>query len=160
SLDDFDTTDWRYGDRRTRPERPIPLPPTDRDNITVLLHDGGGNRGETVRYLERIIEWARANGYTFHTLPQVSQQVLEGTTRDGPRLWGRQGSSACRAAWFWPQSALHALFFLAVISVALGGLVNVTLALARHVRHRARFADLPPDFEGPPVSVVIAAYNE
>ncbi|HEX6420357.1 MAG TPA: bifunctional polysaccharide deacetylase/glycosyltransferase family 2 protein [Acidimicrobiales bacterium] len=160
SLDDFDTTDWRYGDRRTRPADPIPLPSTHMDNITVLLHDGGGNRAETVRYLERIIDWGRANGYTFHTLPQVSEEVLDGTARQAPTVWDHQAYYAFRAVWFWPQNALHALFLLAVLSVAVGGLVNVALAVARRVRHRKRFADLPEDFEGPPVSVVIAAYNE
>lgn len=160
SLDDFDTTDWRYGDSSTRPDEPIPLPSTDMDNITVLLHDGGGDRAETVAYLERIIEWARANGYTFHSQPQVSEEVHDGTARGTPSLWDRQVYYGFRVAWFWPQTVLHGLFLLAVASVAIGGLVNVVLALIRRVWRRRRFSDLPDDFEGPAVSVVIAAYNE
>jgi len=37
----------------------------------VLLHDGGGNRSETVRALPRIIEGARARGFRFVTLDEV-----------------------------------------------------------------------------------------
>lgn len=160
SLDDFDTTDWRYGDRRNRPKPPIPLPPPDMDNITVLLHDGGGNRAETVAYVESIIEWGRANGYTFHSLPQVSQEVRDGTRAGAPSLWDHGVHYGFRAVWFWPGTALHALFLLALASVVIVGLINVALALIRRFRHRRRFAGIPADFEGPPVSVVIAAYNE
>lgn len=32
---------------------------------TVLLHDGGGNRAQTVEALERLLPWLRANGYAF-----------------------------------------------------------------------------------------------
>ncbi|HEX6423713.1 MAG TPA: glycosyltransferase [Acidimicrobiales bacterium] len=160
SLDDFDTTDWRYGDRRSRPADPIPLPPTTMDNITVLLHDGGGNRAETVAYLERIIRWGKDNGYTFHSLPQVSDEVRDGTGHGTATIWDHQVFYAYQAMWFWPETALHALFLLAVVSVALGGLVNVALAVTRRLRQRRRFAGLASDVDGPPVSVVIAAYNE
>lgn len=160
SLDDFDTTDWRYGDRRSRPSEPIPLPPTTMDNITVLMHDGGGNRAETVAYLERIIRWGRDNGYTFHSLPQVSQEVNDATTKGGSSIWDQQVYYGYRAMWFWPEAALHGLFLLAVASVAIGGLVNVALALARRLRYRRRFAGLANDHDGPQVSVVIAAFNE
>ena len=160
SLDDFDTADWRYGDRHDRPAEQIPLPSASMDNITVLMHDGGGNRAETVAYLERIIEWGRANGYTFHSLPQVSQEVRDGTTTGTPSVWDHLVYYGFRAEWFWPQTALHGLFLLAVVSVVVGGLVNVALALVRRLRHRRRFAGLAADFEGPPVSVVIAAHNE
>ena len=160
SIEDFDTTDWQYGRRRGRPSEPIPLPPPTMDNITMLLHDGGGNRAETVAYLERIIQWGRDNGYTFHSLPQVSQEASDGTTHSAPDIWDREVYYGFRAMWIWPQSALHGLFLLAVVSVALGGLVNVALAVTRRLRYRRRFAGLANDFEGPQVSIVIAAFNE
>jgi biofilm PGA synthesis N-glycosyltransferase PgaC len=160
SLGDFDTTDWRYGDRHDRPSEQIPVPPASADNVTVLLHDGGGNRAETVAYVERVIEWGRANGYTFHSLPQVSQEVRDGTDTVAPSAWDLMTFYGFRAVWFWPRTALHVLFLLAVVSVAVGGLVNVALVLIRRIRHRGRFAGLPQDVEGPSVSVVIAAHNE
>jgi peptidoglycan/xylan/chitin deacetylase (PgdA/CDA1 family) len=84
SEDDFDTNDWRYSDAARRPATPIPFPPTTMDNVTVLLHDGGGNRAQTVAYLQRLIPWARAQGYTFQSLPQVSAQVNAGTSHGAP----------------------------------------------------------------------------
>ncbi|MEU9048206.1 MULTISPECIES: polysaccharide deacetylase family protein [unclassified Kitasatospora] len=32
---------------------------------TILLHDGGGNRTQTVEALEQLLPWLKANGYTF-----------------------------------------------------------------------------------------------
>lgn len=160
SLDDFDTNDWKYGDGRTRPQSSMPLPRATSDNITVLLHDGGGNRAETVEYLDRIIEWGRANGYTFHSLPQVSQEVADGTSRGPSSLWDYLVYYSYRAVWFWPGRLLQGLFLLAVVSVAAGGLLNVSLALVRRARVRRRFAAVPDQHSGPPVSVVIAAFNE
>jgi biofilm PGA synthesis N-glycosyltransferase PgaC len=90
SEDDFDTSDWMYGDAATRPAKPIPLPPTSMDNITILLHDGGGNRAYTLAYLQRLIPWAQANGYTFQSLPQVSPQVKAGLSHGAPSVWDRE----------------------------------------------------------------------
>lgn len=160
SLDDFDTNDWKYGDNRTRPQTPMPLPPATSDNITVLLHDGGGNRAETLAYLERIIEWGRGNGYTFHSLPQVSQEIADATSRGPASVWDHLVYQSYRAIWVWPGYLLQGLFVLAVVSVAGGGLLNVSLALVRRVRVRRRLAAVPEQQSGPPVSAVIAAYNE
>ncbi|HEX6498421.1 MAG TPA: glycosyltransferase [Micromonosporaceae bacterium] len=160
SVEDFDTNDWQYGKPETRPATPIPFPPTDQDNITILLHDGGGNRAETVAYLERLIPWARAHGYTFHSLPQVSPPARDGTTDAGPSVWDRETFWYYRAVYSWPNQLLNFLFVLAIASVVVGGLVNVMLALFRRFRYRRRFAGWPDDFAGPEVSVVLAAYNE
>jgi peptidoglycan/xylan/chitin deacetylase (PgdA/CDA1 family) len=35
----------------------------------ALMHDGGGNRSQSVRALERILRTLSMNGYTFKTLP-------------------------------------------------------------------------------------------
>lgn len=160
SLDDFDTNDWRYGDPETEPATPIPFPSFDQDNLTILLHDGGGNRAATLNYLEQLIPWAIGNGYTFHSLPQVSQEVRNGTRQVGPSVWDRETYLAYRIRWHGANALLRLLFLFAVVFVVVGGLVNVGLALFRRHRYRRRFNDLPPDFAGPTVSVVIPAYNE
>ena len=67
--------------RRHAPGDAHALPPTTMDNITVLLHDGGGNRAADLAYLQRLIPWARAQGYAFQSLPQVSPQVKAGLSR-------------------------------------------------------------------------------
>jgi biofilm PGA synthesis N-glycosyltransferase PgaC len=100
SIEDFDTNDWQFGDPATRPRTPILFPPDTMDNITMLLHDGGGNRAATVAYLKRLIPWARAHGYTFHSLTQVSQDVSDRSVVRGANLWtarrsGRSKRGGC-----------------------------------------------------------------
>ncbi|MEV4500523.1 polysaccharide deacetylase family protein [Streptomyces klenkii] len=36
-----------------------------KEGPTVLFHDGGGNRGQTVAALERLLPWFKEQGYTF-----------------------------------------------------------------------------------------------
>ena len=49
----------------------------------VLLHDGGGFRGNTVAALPRIIAWYRANGYQFVDLTGASGLPSSSTDFDG-----------------------------------------------------------------------------
>jgi peptidoglycan/xylan/chitin deacetylase (PgdA/CDA1 family) len=37
----------------------------------ILLHDGGGNRWQTVAALPAIIEWCQLHGFRFVTLQQL-----------------------------------------------------------------------------------------
>jgi cellulose synthase/poly-beta-1,6-N-acetylglucosamine synthase-like glycosyltransferase/peptidoglycan/xylan/chitin deacetylase (PgdA/CDA1 family) len=160
SEDDFDTNDWKYSDAATRPATPMPLPPTTMDNITVLLHDGGGNRAETLAYLERLIPWGRAQGYTFQSLPQVSPQVKAGLSHGDPSLWDRETVVLAQGIWVWPNQLMQALFVFALASVGALGLLNIGLAIARRVRWRRRRMPARGCTMGLPVAVVVAAYNE
>lgn len=160
SMEEFDTNDWKYGDAATRPKSPPPFPPATADNITLLLHDGGGNRSETVAYLQRLIPWARAHGYKFQSLVQVSPQVQAGTSRGAPSIWDREAYWGAEAIWSWPTALIQLLFWLAVISVVGGGGLNTLLAVGRRFRRARRFAGPRGSITQPEVSVVIAAYNE
>jgi biofilm PGA synthesis N-glycosyltransferase PgaC len=160
SEDDFDTSDWMYGEASTRPKTPIPLPPTTMDNVTILLHDGGGNRAYTLEYLQRLIPWARANGYTFQSLPQVSPQVKAGLSHGAPSVWDRETLIVAQGIWVWPNELMQALFFLALTSVGALGLLNISLAVARRRRRCHKRLPARRCTTGPPVAVVIAAYNE
>jgi cellulose synthase/poly-beta-1,6-N-acetylglucosamine synthase-like glycosyltransferase/peptidoglycan/xylan/chitin deacetylase (PgdA/CDA1 family) len=159
SIEDFDTNDWQYGDPATRPRAPIPLPPDSMDNITMLLHDGGGNRAATVGYLKRLIPWAKAHGYTFHSLPQVSQVVSTRSVRQSPNIWDRATLWTFQARWLLPNALLRLLFWIAMVSVVVGGMTNVVIAAGRDIRQRR--LNQPREVRaGPPVSAVVAAYNE
>ena len=65
---DVDTLDW------TKPGVPKIL-----DNLQrhigrasiVLMHDGGGNRSQTIAALPKMIDWLKAQGYTFVTVDQL-----------------------------------------------------------------------------------------
>ncbi|HEX3271094.1 MAG TPA: bifunctional polysaccharide deacetylase/glycosyltransferase family 2 protein [Ktedonobacterales bacterium] len=160
SEDDFDTSDWRYGDAAKRPSQPIPLPPTTMDNMTILLHDGGGNRAYTLAYLQRLIPWARAHGYQFQSLPQVSPEVNAGLSHGAPSPWDRETLLFADAVWVWPNGLMQALFILALVSVVALTAFNILLAVTRKVRRRRRAIPVPDGLTGPSVTVVVAAYNE
>lgn len=160
STEEFDTNDWMYGDPALRPKTPIPLPPTTADNLTILLHDGGGNRAATLAYLERLIPWALAQGYHFYSLPQISPQVVTGTHHITPSVWDSETFWMYQALWAWPNQLIGFLFAFAILSVVISGGLNVLLAVGRRVRRRRRLVSQHVWTTGPPVSVVIAAYNE
>jgi len=162
SMDEFDTNDWQYGDPALRPKTPIPLPSANVDNLTILLHDGGGNRSATIAYLKRLIPWALAHGYTFHSLPQVSPQVAAGTKQISPAVWDYETLWLYQALWVWPNTLIVILFVLSLLSVVAGGGINLTLAVfrrARCARHPFSWASESSETRLP-VSVAIAAYNE
>lgn len=164
SLDEFDTQDWKYGDLALRPQSAIPLPPLTANNLTILLHDGGGDRAATVAYLERLIPWALAHGYHFDSLAEASPQVRADTQAVVPTFWDHEVVWASTVWWDWSDALLKVLFFLAIFSLGVVGIGNVLLALAqRYTRRRARSRDLSAGAlvaSGPPVSIVLAAYNE
>lgn len=126
----------------------------------VLLHDGGGDRSQTVAALPKIIEGLRARGYQFVTIsdllglkrdqvmPPISQNELAVATID--------------EAWFliasWVTRILNYLFILGSILGIAKLLFICVLAIIESVRrHRTR---KQPDSFAPMVSVVIPAFNE
>jgi cellulose synthase/poly-beta-1,6-N-acetylglucosamine synthase-like glycosyltransferase/peptidoglycan/xylan/chitin deacetylase (PgdA/CDA1 family) len=159
SVHDFDTDDWKYGEPSIRPAGPIPLPPATADNLTVLLHDSGGDRTATLDYLRRLIPWAQQNGFTFHSIPQVSAEVRSGTATKAPDLWDRETLWSYQLRWVLPGDLLRLLFWVAVVSVVLGGILNVLLAVVDALRGR-RGSGSEPGQRAPPVTVVLAAFNE
>ncbi|WP_431636114.1 glycosyltransferase [Dyella sp. KULCS107] len=132
----------------------------DRQSRVVLLHDGGGNRANTVAALPQIIDALRAEGYDF-----VTVSALAGLTRDQgmpPLTIGSLSQWADRSVFLtlgWFGHFLNALFLTAIwLGVArlllLGG-----LGLLNWYRDRRRVA---PALDHPPplVSVLIPAFNE
>jgi peptidoglycan/xylan/chitin deacetylase (PgdA/CDA1 family)/spore germination protein YaaH/GT2 family glycosyltransferase len=131
----------------------------ERSANIVLLHDGGGNRDQTVVALPQIIAQLRARGYTFVPVSQ-----LAGLSRDAvmPEITGSdlvavRADVAIFVLLAGLASALKGLFFVAI---ALGIARALTLAgLALWQRRRERRRGEPPAFT-PTVSVIIPAYNE
>src|SRR4030095_6756911 len=138
----------------------IPLPPATMDNITILLDDGGGNRAYTLAYLQHLIPLARAQGYTFQSLPQGSPEVTPGLSRGAPTPWDRETLLVAQGVWVWPNELMQALFFFALTTVGALGLLNISLAVARRRNRRQKQLPARRCTMGPPVAVVIAAYNE
>ena len=168
--DKLDPNDWKDNPRPTAEQITLSvmqhLPPCDPDdqrcgNI-MLLHDGGGNRAETVRALPMIIRGLRARGYQL-----VSVADLLGKTRadvmppiSANELW----SARLDSFGFWLYGVVLAsivvIFFLG--DVLMSGRLFLVGALAVIDRfHRRKLLESPAaaDF-WPEVAVLIPAYNE
>ncbi len=123
----------------------------------ILLHDGGGDRAETVAALPRIIATLRARGYRF-----VPASALVG-------LSPMQAMPLVPQHDLWAVRTDVAVFvFLAVVTAALTWLfyVAISLGIARAILmaglawvQSGRRRATPPVFT-PSVSVVIPAFNE
>jgi cellulose synthase/poly-beta-1,6-N-acetylglucosamine synthase-like glycosyltransferase/peptidoglycan/xylan/chitin deacetylase (PgdA/CDA1 family)/spore germination protein YaaH len=126
-----------------------------RDGSIILLHDGGGNRSQTVEALPRILDWLHTRGDTV-----VPLSTLLGTTRDAvmPPLMGsnpslaRLVSSTGFRIYHAIEEFLWAFMIVATALVVMRALIVIWLAYRFRRGPRAEFAE--------PVSVVMAAYNE
>ncbi|MEU1708353.1 glycosyltransferase [Streptomyces sp. NPDC005706] len=158
--------------------------PKGTKGASVLFHDAGGERSQTIAALPTYIERMKAKGYTFTTISGVlakqraaGAQPGTGTapvrqddasaaglqaahrTATGTPLYEGKALVAAVAVAEWTVPALSA--GLVVVGVAVMGRFGMMLLLARrHYRQRNRrgFGWGPPVTE--PVSVIVPAYNE
>jgi cellulose synthase/poly-beta-1,6-N-acetylglucosamine synthase-like glycosyltransferase len=152
----YDTRDW---------DRPgvgsivaAATPPTERGGI-VMMHDGGGNRAETVAALPKIISLLKRRGFSFGTVAQLAG-LPPGAfmTRAGP-------SQQLRGALFVAMlgvsrtvtGILEAILLAVAVLVALRMLLVLPLASVqvRRARRRERDSGFTP-----PVSIIVPAFNE
>lgn len=129
----------------------------DRSENVILLHDGGGERSQTVEALPRIIAQLRAEGYRFVPVSQLAGLPAQAAMP----LVKASDLLAVRVdvAVFVVLAALSALLgwiFYVAISLGLARAVLMTL-LAWFQARRGR--PVPPEYQ-PTVSVIIPAYNE
>lgn len=156
-----DTRDWAYLEQDADGNH-IPLPDlaNAEDNVTILLHDGGGqNRKGVIDYTQRLITLARENGYTFHTIPQVVPATEKANEVVTPTIQDALAYGTARLALDWPATVLSALFVFAIFSVLVTGLGGAALAVFRRRRRNAMTWPQPEEM-GVSVSVALAAYNE
>ncbi|MET9277685.1 glycosyltransferase [Streptomyces anthocyanicus] len=149
--------------------------PEDDEGASVLFHDAGGERSQTIEALPKYIEKMKAKGYTFTTVsgvmadqqshqPQQSQQQGGGLQAahhraTGATLYEGKALIAAVAVAEWTVPALSV--GLVVVGVAVIGRFAMMLVLARRhhrQRNRRRFSWGPP-VTGP-VTVIVPAYNE
>ena len=132
----------------------------DRSANVVLLHDGGGDRVQTVEALPRIIAGLRARGYSF-----VSVAQLAGLSPDavmppigGGDLLAVRADVGVFAALAGVAVLLTWLFFAAITLGIARAVVMAGLAVSNARRERDRV--VPPLSPGRRVSVIIPAFNE
>jgi peptidoglycan-N-acetylglucosamine deacetylase len=157
----IDPDDWRMTDNKTqRPAREIAddvLRQANNGNI-ILLHDGGGEREQTVLALPMIIDELRARGYQFTLVSDLLGQnrsavMVPLTFRE--RL-GAHADGLIFAIVQWLRYAIATVFILGIVLVSGRALIIGILAIIEKLRpDHARLADRPPG-----VTVLIPAHNE
>nr|MBA3913787.1 glycosyltransferase [Terriglobales bacterium] len=168
--DKVDPNDWRDNPHRTAEqitadvlEHLPPCAPTDqRCGNVILLHDGGGNRQETVRALPAIIEGIRARGFEVAPLYELLNKTRTDVMPPLPanELW------AARLNWigFWlfdmSIKTITWIFFLGDILMTGRLLFIGTLAIYDRLRPRREDAMAAAADYHPRVAVLIPAYNE
>ncbi len=151
---DLDTRDW---DRPGVDAIVKGATPDGDRGAVVMMHDGGGDRSQTVAALDTLIVQLRQRGYEFTTVSSavgLSPGWREATPLQ--QLQGRLVSGVVRASTLTVTVVKVAFILLAVLAV-LRTLLLLALA-RRHARQPVPtgFADA----ELPAVSVVVPAYNE
>ncbi len=156
----IDPDDWSLRDGKPIPAEEIVesvLRQAGKGNI-ILLHDGGGDRAQTVAALPQIIDALRAQGYQL-----VSVSDLIGKTRAEmmPSLSVEERFEA-RADGFiftlfqWSRLFIGIIFILGIVLVSGRAVIIGLLALIEKLRpDHAVMPDPPPN-----VTVLIPAHNE
>jgi cellulose synthase/poly-beta-1,6-N-acetylglucosamine synthase-like glycosyltransferase/peptidoglycan/xylan/chitin deacetylase (PgdA/CDA1 family)/spore germination protein YaaH len=168
--DKVDPNDWRETPHRTAEQisadvlanlPPCPPNPQHCGNI-ILLHDGGGDRAETVRALPMIIEGVRSRGFEIvpvhHLLGKTRADVMPPLPAN--ELWAARLNLINFLLFDFTTKAIAWIFFLGDVLMT-GRLLSVG-ALAVFDRLRQRRFGKPEEAEEyrPRVGVLIPAYNE
>jgi len=127
----------------------------------ILLHDGGGNRAESVKALPRIIEGVRARG--FEIVP-VSTLMHKTRAEVMPPISSNEQFSAWIdslgfTAWQTLVEGIIAIFFVGDVLMSLRFLFIGVLAVYDRFRRREQNAEAVEHFK-PKVAVLIPAFNE
>ena len=152
----YDPEDWNLPGVSTIVQRATP---PGRQGGIVLMHDGGGDRGQTVAALNLLIPRLKARGFTFATVSDLAglpRSAVEIPTTPMQRLRGGLFVWMLRVA-DWITLALTAVVaFITIVTVP--RMLGV-LALATVQRRRTR--RLPRDLGfTPAVSVLVPAHDE
>jgi peptidoglycan-N-acetylglucosamine deacetylase len=157
----IDPDDWRMKeDKRQRPAQEIAddVVRQAKNGNVVLLHDGGGERAQTVAALPLIIDGLRAKGYQFVSVADLlgkkrADLMLPLTFRE--RL-AAQADGFIFSIFQWSRFAIATVFILGIVLVSGRAVIIGILAIIEKLRpDNAKLAEPPPG-----VTVLIPAYNE
>jgi cellulose synthase/poly-beta-1,6-N-acetylglucosamine synthase-like glycosyltransferase/peptidoglycan/xylan/chitin deacetylase (PgdA/CDA1 family)/spore germination protein YaaH len=134
----------------------------DQRGQIVLLHDGGGDRAQTVEALPQLIEQLKARGFKFVTVSELAGLQQAETM---PPVTEREGLMPDADSVFFSVLStggwiLHWLFIVGIVLGAARLVFIGALALAQKVRARKRKAIGAGAAFDPFVSVIIPAYME
>lgn len=155
-LENIDPEDWERPGVDTILSR---VKEQRRSGDIILLHDAGGDRSQTVAALPKIIDYLHKRGDEIVSLSQLvgipRDELMPPLHADGDRLT-RFISNAGFGVYHHVTQAMIAFMIVATALVVARTLIIIYLA-ACHRRIEA--AQQLPTF-APPISVLIAAYNE
>ncbi len=172
----IDPNDWNLDDpteihgRRTAEEITnyvvTHLPPCRVENLRcgniVLLHDGGGNRAETVRALPMIIDGIRAKG--FEIAPVYELLGMQKANVMAPLPKGEWWAARLDRFGFWlfdmVQGGITLIFFIGDLLMTARLIFIGTAAVYDRVRERILGKPAEVASYKPLVAVLIPAYNE
>jgi cellulose synthase/poly-beta-1,6-N-acetylglucosamine synthase-like glycosyltransferase/peptidoglycan/xylan/chitin deacetylase (PgdA/CDA1 family) len=156
ALSNYDAEDWRRPGVREIVHNATP--PGRRGGV-ILMHDGGGDRSETVAALKRLVPRLRAGGFRFvpaSVLAGISRRQADLPASNGQRVRGRLLIGALTVA-----RVLTDLLALLLVPIAVLAVLRALVLVALARRHAGEYRGRPDDPEfSPPVSIVVPAYNE
>jgi cellulose synthase/poly-beta-1,6-N-acetylglucosamine synthase-like glycosyltransferase/peptidoglycan/xylan/chitin deacetylase (PgdA/CDA1 family)/spore germination protein YaaH len=156
----IDPHDWQLRDGQPIPAREIVdglLQQADQGNI-VLLHDGGGDRSQTVAALPLIIDALRERGYQFVSVPDLigktrAEVMMPLSTEE---RFEARADGFIFGIYHWFRLGIATIFIAGIVLVSGRALIIGVLALIEKLRpDRAVMSDPPPS-----VTVLIPAHNE
>ena len=167
--DKIDPNDWRDNPRRSAEQISAdvlahlpPCAPNDqRCGNIVLLHDGGGNRAETVRALPMIIEGMRAKGFQIVPVSELLGKTKADVMPPLPanERWAAHLDAVAFLLSDFGIKAITWIFFLGDLLMSARLLWVGTFAiydrLRRHAPSPAEAANYRPN-----IAVLVPAYNE
>jgi len=166
----IDPNDWSENPRRSAEQITAyvlsHLPPCRLEDLRcgniILLHDGGGNRAETVRALPMIIDGVRARGYEVAPLYELLNKTMTDVMAPLPPA-ERWAARLDRLGFWLFEAGTFAITWIFVIGDLLmtGRLIFIGAA-AIYDRLREKIVGRPAEVASykPKVAVLIPAYNE
>jgi len=148
---DFDSDDWHF----TSGTKPV-YPTLDGKSKVILLHDGGGDRSQTISYVKELIRQAKDKGYTFSNLdaaypPTLSEQEAAATLGDQVAFYSAQ------ALLVWPRYLVEGLFAISIASLLAMTFFNIILAIIFKLKTKPALRSRK---YRPSVTIILPAYNE
>ncbi len=166
----IDPNDWSGSPRRTAEQIKsyvlAHLPPCRVDDLRcgniVLLHDGGGDRAETVRALPMIIDGIRARGYEIAPVYELIGKQQADVMAPLPRgeLWAARLDSL--GFWLFDLGVVGITWIFLVGDLLMTGRLIFIGTAAVYDRVREKIFGKPAEVASynPHVAVLIPAYNE
>lgn len=151
--EDIDSEDWR----RPGTEQIVNNATVGSTGGVILMHDGGGERNQTVQALPGIIDYYQKRGYQFLTISGAL-----GLTRDQlmPKLSnGDLFLSTLATGVFGAYTLVRTALYWVIIILIIASFARIALVMLSALVQSRRKFPISPD-KDIPCSVIVPAYNE